>query len=104
MVIALTLIEYLFGTAEIAAVFMAVVGGVIAISMFRSAGSQGKLRAWRFLIAALVLFAAEEVIGALRTFGVYRTVWLTHVVPSVIMMCIITALILQIEMENGGRI
>ncbi len=95
----LTLIEYLFGTAEIAAVFMAVVGGVIAITMFTSARSDKHLKAWKFLIAALVLFAAEEVFGALRTFGVYGNAWITHVIPSLIMLCVITGLIIQINMK-----
>jgi hypothetical protein len=91
--------EWFLGTSAIAAVFMSVVGGIIAISMFRSARSMKQLRAWKFLIITLVLFAAEEVFGALKSFGIFQTEWITHVIPSFIMIFLITALIIQLNMK-----
>ncbi|MBW2986159.1 hypothetical protein KY333_02200 [Candidatus Woesearchaeota archaeon] len=53
------------------------------------------------MIIALVLFAIEEVIGALKTFGIYETPHLTHVIPFFILLFVITAVIIQTNIAKG---
>lgn len=97
----LTVYDWFLGIAEIAAVFLSVVAGVIAISLFKISQKESVLNAWKFLIISLVLFALEEVLGALKTFGIYGTPHLTHIVPSFIMIFLIAALITQIQVNKG---
>lgn len=97
----LTSFEWAYGIAQISAVFLSVVAGVIALSMFMIAKQQPLLRGWRYLVWALVLFAAEEIVGALRTFGIYESAYLTHVIPSFLLMILIAALANQININKG---
>ena len=53
------------------------------------------------MIIALVLFAVEEVIGALKTFGIYETPHLTHVIPFFILLFVIAAIVIQINITKG---
>ena len=59
------------------------------------------MAAWRMLIISLVLFTIEEVLGGLKTFGVYSTPYLTHVIPSFILAFLIGALIKQTNIVKG---
>ena len=59
------------------------------------------LRAWKFLLVAVLFFAAEEVIGALKTFGIYITPHLTHVIPGIILGLLIAAIVIQININKG---
>jgi hypothetical protein len=99
--ITLTVYDWFLGTAEIAAVFLSIVAGFIALSLFKAARSRKELAAWKPLIIALVLFAVEEVVGALKTFGVYATPHLTHVIPGFILGFLIAALVMQIHINRG---
>ena len=54
---------------QLAAAFLAIIAGFIALSLFSVARKKAGLAAWRFLLAALVVFVVVEVVGALRTFG-----------------------------------
>jgi len=81
--------------------FLSVIAGIIAISMFQAAREQKNLRSWKYMIIALVLFAVEEVIGALKTFGIYSTPYLTHVIPFFILLLVIAAVITQINITKG---
>ena len=80
---------------------MAIVAGILALSLFKAAFKKKELKAWRFLIFALVFFAVEEVVGALKIFGVYSTPHLTHVIPGIILAFIIAALVNQIYINRG---
>ena len=82
-------------------VFLSIIAGFIALSMFHLARERRYLKAWKALIVALVLFAVEEVFGALKIFGVWSTPWLTHVIPSFILVLFIWALISQIYIAKG---
>ncbi|MBS3176193.1 hypothetical protein J4457_03080 [Candidatus Woesearchaeota archaeon] len=93
--------DYALGTAQIASVFLMVVAGIIALSMFRSAHREEELKAWKWLIIALVLFAVEEVFGALKSFGIFSTPYLTHIIPSFILIFLITALVVQLQVNRG---
>ncbi|MBI4146400.1 hypothetical protein HY489_03625 [Candidatus Woesearchaeota archaeon] len=97
----LTPYDWVYGIAVLTAVFLSVIAGFLAISLFSDASQKKHLRAWKWLIAALVLFAVEEVLGALKVFGVWHTPWLTHVVPSFILVCLIVALIKQANVTRG---
>ena len=85
------------GVIKIANVFLSVVAGIIAISLFHISHKKKELRPWRWLIAALVLFAVQMILGALRAFKIFESPYLTHIVPTAILVLLITALILQIN-------
>ncbi len=93
---------YLEGVLQIANVILAIFVGFMALSLFRRAWSKESLKAWRYLIFALILFAAEEAFGALKAFGIFSTPYLTHIVPSAILGLVIGALILQIDVVKRG--
>jgi len=97
----LTPYDWIYGIAILTAVFLSIVAGIIAMSMFAKATQRKYLSAWKFLIIALVLFAFEEVFGALKVFGVWSTPWLTHVIPSFILVFLIAALLRQINISKG---
>ena len=90
------MITYFEGIIQIANVFLAVVAGFIAASMFKAARGRKELAAWKPLIIALILFAVEEVLGALVSFDIFKTPYLTHIVPSLIVGFLIWALVQQI--------
>ena len=98
---ALSPYEWAYGISQLSAVFLAVVAGVIALSMFVIARRQPLLRGWKFMVWALVLFAAEEIVGALRTFGIYESPYMTHVIPSFVLAILIAGLINQININRG---
>jgi len=93
----LTPYDWVYGIATLTAVFLSVIAGVIALGMFEQARQRKHLAAWKPLIIALVLFAVEETVGALKIFGVYSTTWLTHVIPSFIMLFLIAAITASLD-------
>ncbi len=99
--IALTVYDWFYGTATIAVVFLAIVAGILAMSLFKAAFKRKNLGAWRFLIFALVLFAAVEILGALKIFSIYSTPHLTHVIAGLVIACVIASLVNQIYINKG---
>ena len=97
----LTAYDWIYGSGQIAGVILSFFAGSIALSMFKQAHARKSLRAWRFLIWSLVFFTLEEFVGALKTFGVWSTPWLTHVIPSIILAFLIAALVVQIQVTKG---
>jgi len=97
----LTPYDWVYGIAVLSAVALSVIAGLLAVSLFDLSSKRTHLRAWKPLIFALVLFALEEILGALKVFGVWRTAWLTHVVPSFILLFLIMALLRQINIARG---
>ncbi len=94
-------IDFITGVLQIANFVLAVVAGLIAASLFE-VSSKKELRAWKPLAVALVFFAVEEIFGGLRSFNIYASTWITHVVPSIILGFLIWALVLQIEVITEG--
>lgn len=90
------MVSYIDGMLQIAVVFLSVVAGIVAISLFKASHKQEHLNPWKPLIICLVLFAIEEVLGALEAFNIYTSAYLTHVIPSAILLILIYALFLQI--------
>ena len=95
-------LNFVYGSLQITNVFLSVVAGAIALTLFMAAWRKSSLKAWRPLIFALIFFAVEEILGALRSFNIYSTPHLTHVVPSIILGLLITALVLQIDVKSRG--
>jgi hypothetical protein len=93
---------YLEGVIQVANVFLAVVAGGIALSLFNCTKKK-EWMAWKPLIVVLVLFVFEEIFGALRSFNIFSTPYLTHIIPSFILAFLIYALILQIFVAEGYR-
>ena len=93
--------DYVYGIAQLSAGFLAVIAGAIAISMFKVSRARKELRAWTYLLAALVLFVVVEVIGAFRTFGFSIAPFWTHVLVSVILLLLIAAVVVQIHVNQG---
>ena len=92
--------DWIYGSGQIGAVILSFVAGFIALTLFKVAKKK-QLRAWRFLIWALVFFAIEEFLGALKTFGIFSTPWLTHIIPSLILALLIASLVVQIQITKG---
>lgn len=98
----ITTYDWILGTAELAAAFLAIIAGILAISMLEASRQQKILGAWKWMIAALVIFMIEEIVGALKSFGIYSTPHLTHVIPFFILLFVIAALIIQINITKGA--
>ncbi len=98
---ALTPYDWIYGITQLATVVLSIVAGFIAITMFQQAAQKKYLAAWRPLIIALVLFVVEELLGILRTFGIWSNPWITHVVPSFILVFLIASLLKQINIVRG---
>lgn len=94
------MVQLIEGILKIANLFLAVVAGLIAISLFRISKKK-HLKPWLILIIALVLFAVQEILGALRAFNYFSTPYLTHIVPTAILGLLIFALVLQIGINEG---
>ncbi len=97
----LTVYDWTYGIAQFAAAFLSVIAGLIALTIFKKAFQKKMLKAWRYLIPALVLFAVVEVVGALKTFGVYSTPYLTHILTGFILFFLIISLIIQTNIKRG---
>lgn len=80
---------------------LSIIAAIIAISMLTMARKRKVLGAWVYLLIALLLFTAEEVIGGLKVFGIFDTPYLTHVIPSFILVFLIIALAKQININRG---
>lgn len=93
--------EYLEGILKIANLVLAFVAGVIGLSLIRVSRKRKELKAWVILITALIFFAIQEILGALRAFKIFETPYLTHIVPTVILVFLIIALYQQINIQKG---
>ncbi|MBI4150839.1 hypothetical protein HY492_01815 [Candidatus Woesearchaeota archaeon] len=100
---ALGIYDYVYGIAQLAAGFLAVIAGFIALTLFKSAHARKDLRAWIYLLPALVLFVIVEIIGALHAFGVQVAPYWTHILVSVILGFVIIALATQIHVNKGWK-
>ena len=92
---ALETVLFVEGVLKISNLVLAVVAGVIALTMFAESTRQHLLRPWRVLTYAIILFGVQMLIGALRAFKIYESPFLTHIVPGLVLVLLIRALILQ---------
>ena len=91
------MVGYLEGILKIANLFLALVAGIIAISLIKLSRKSKNRNSWYLLIIVLILFAVQEILGALRAFSIFSNPYLTHIVPTAMLMLLIWALILQIN-------
>jgi ABC-type branched-subunit amino acid transport system permease subunit len=96
------MVQYLEGVLQLAAVFLALVAGFFAASLLKVSHQNEHLKPWKYLIVALILFALEEILGALVAFKIILPTFLTHIVPTAILIMLILALNLQIK-ENTSK-
>jgi len=94
-------VQYLEGILKVANLVLALIAGAIAISLIKVSKKRKELNAWILLIVALVFFAIQEILGALRAFKIFESSYLTHIVPTVILALLIIALIKQIDIQKG---
>lgn len=92
---------YLYGTFQIANLFLAVIAGVMAASLFKASHQRHHLRPWRWLIVGLILFAILEIVGALRSFGIYTSPFLTHILTTGIIAFLVVTLVMQIKVSEA---
>ena len=97
----LTPYDWVYGIAILTAVSLSIIAGFISIGLFQRSAQRKYLAAWKPMLIALVLFGFEEIIGALKVFGIWSTPWLTHVIPSFIVIFLIAALLKQINITRG---
>lgn len=85
--------QFIEGILKIANLFLIVVAGGIAISMFKASGKNEYLKPWRMLIIALLLFVVQQVLGALRAFAIWESPFLTHINVTIILGLILYTLV-----------
>lgn len=93
--------EYLEGILKIANLILALIAGIIGIGLIRVSRKRRDLNAWVFLIIALVFFAIQMIFGALRAFNIFESLYLTHIIPTVILVLLIIALLKQMHIQKG---
>ena len=93
--------QYLEGILKIANLVLAVIAGIIGISLIKISRKKKELNAWVLLVIALIFFAVQEILGALRAFKIFESPYLTHIVPTVIMVLLVLALVKQISIHKG---
>ena len=92
------MVEYFAGVLAISNIFLALVAGAIAITLFKPTSKKHPLlRPWRYLLAALLLFIFIEIVASLRAFNIAQLPWTTHITASVMVILIIGALLAQLE-------
>ena len=89
------------GILKIANLVLAVIAGVIGISLIKISHSKKELKAWVMLIIALIFFGIQEILGALRAFKIFESPYLTHIIPTIILALLIVALLQQINIHKG---
>jgi len=91
-------LQYLEGILKIANLFLSFVAGYVAIIIIRMSGKKKELVPWKILSFALIFFAVQQILGALRAFNIFSSPYLTHIVPTVILGLLIFCLALQINL------
>ncbi len=93
-------VQYLEGLLKIANLVLAFIAGVTGIILIRVSRRRKELNAWILLIVALIFFAIQEILGALRAFGIFESPYLTHIIPTIILALLIIALLKQINIQK----
>ena len=96
-------VSQLQGTLNIANIFLALVAGLIAISLFRASHKHRPLKPWKILIVVLILFVIQEILGSLVAFGIIGATFVTHLIPSFMIFLTIVAVDLQIKEHTVSR-
>jgi len=94
-------VQYLEGILKIANLVLALVAGIMGISLIKISKKRKELNAWVILIIALIFFAIQMIFGALRAFKIFESQYITHIIPTVILILLIIALIKQMHIQKG---
>ncbi|NQU78940.1 hypothetical protein HQ545_04180 [Candidatus Woesearchaeota archaeon] len=95
------MVEYIEGVLKIANIVFSLLAGIIAIFLFR-ASKKYEYGSWKLLMFALLLFAVQQILGALRAFSIFSSPYLTHIVPTLILVILIIAILHQIQLNKAG--
>jgi hypothetical protein len=92
---------FFVGVLQLTVVFLSIAAGVISIFLFKASRRHEILGAWKMLMAALVLFAVEEIVGVLDAFNIFREInFLRHIIPSFILAFLIIAIVKQLQITK----
>ncbi len=91
------MVNFTEGILKLSNVFLSLIAGAIALSLLALSAKKKQVGTWRLWVYALVLFAILEIFGALRAFNIFESPFITHIIPTVILGLIISALIMQIN-------
>ena len=91
------------GILQISNVFLSIVAGLIALTLFKKFHQNMALRPWKWLTLVLCLFAVEEILGALRSFAIWSSPFMTHIVPSFMLLFLIIAITMEIIYIKHGE-
>lgn len=97
----LTTYDWIYGIALLTGVFLSVIAGGIVLTMFEQTAQRKYLGAWKLLLIGLLFLMFQQIFGALKVFGIWSVPWLTHVIPSIILVFLIAALAKQINIARG---
>jgi len=97
------MLEFYEGLLKITNAILSVIAGYIALGLFKVSGQRKELKPWKALIIALIFFIIQEILGALRAFGIYESPYLTHIVPTVVLGFLIYALVAQIQVTTVDK-
>ncbi|MBS3107087.1 hypothetical protein J4419_05515 [Candidatus Woesearchaeota archaeon] len=89
-------LEFLEGALKLTNLVLALVAGYLSVRIY-SMSRRKDLLPWKILAVALLFFMVQQILGALRAFGLYTSPFLTHIVPTIILGLLILALSLQIH-------
>lgn len=89
--------EYLEGVFQIANVVLSLSAGYIALTMLKTSKDKPLMKPWRYLVIVLVIFCSILIFGALRSFDIYSSPYLTHVLTTVALGVLIVAILSQIK-------
>ena len=95
-----TLYDWIYGISQFSAGFIALAAIPLTATIFHTSRKR-ELRAWIYLFPAVILFSIEAILGALSAFGITSQPLLTQTIPSIILGCIIAALITQLQINKG---
>lgn len=98
----LTMVSEIEGILKIANIVLSGIAGIIAVTLIRYSTKKKDLRPWILLVFALVFFIVQEILGMLRAFGVYESPFLTHLVPTIILVLVLFAAISQLNLKGGS--
>lgn len=87
---------YVEGIFQVANLLLSLVAlGLACLLFFRY--KTPALRPWRFVTVGIVLFMAVIAFGALRSFGVYESPYVTHVLTGLVLLVLMAALFVEIR-------
>ncbi len=95
-------LSYAEGVFQIANLFLSLVAFFLAIVLFYQY-QRKEIKPFKVLLVALILFDAVLIFGALRSFGIYESPFITHFLPGIILAVMMYALYLEIRLREASR-